>query len=349
MPGGAISQYAFLNAKIRGKMSRLLTEQQIQSLVTCQDVEQLIAVLRDSPYRELCESVTVSPSELERLLVREEAKTYGDIRAISRGSVSKVFSVLESWYEMEDLKSALRSWVRGEAPPIGEVPFLETSTIPFEEIVSAESIEQIVLLLRGTPYGTPITAASARFGETSNTFFLEIALDQDYYRRLWAAVEGLSSNDRKAASRLIGIEIDLKNLQWMLRALLYYKIPAAELLDDMIPYGWRIQAQSARKALERGEVGEVLEELSVGPYGDLSKLWAGKVPRQSAAMMEVLLWEILLREIRTSLAGFPFTIATPLAYCVLKRVEIQNIARILQSVSLGISPEEIESNLVRIR
>jgi len=215
--------------------------------------------------------------------------------------------------------------------------------------VKHPALEQVALLLKGTPYGSTLLSASPLFQSRKSVFVLEIALDQSYYRRLWSSLETLSERDRRVASRLVGIEVDLKNLQWILRGIMYYRIPTAELLEDLIPHGWRIQPSVTRKALEKSDVTDVLEQLALGPYQELLSGWLARAPRESAALLEGILWEILLRQVRLSLAGFPFTIGTPLAYCFLKRLEVQNLIRLLESIAMEIPPDEIGGFPVNVR
>lgn len=348
---GGLSQYAFLNAKVRGKMSRLLNEEQVRALAECADLEHALVVLKDTQYAALVNQISEPPSlaELERFLILDEASTYHEIASLTHGAVEEVFEILESWYELEELKGALRAWVRTRAGVPSDFTPLGVSDLPLEEIVEADSLEQIGLILKPTPYASSLLAAAPVFQEKKSAFVLEIALDQSYYRRLWSSLDALSDRDKRVASRLVGIEVDLKNLQWILRGLMYYRIPAAELLDDLIPHGWRIQPNITRKALEKQEVGDVLEQLALGPYQELMAGWLTRAPRESAALLEGILWEILLGQVRLSLAGFPFTIGTPLAYCFLKRLEVQNLIRLLESIELQMPPQEFGSSPVNVR
>lgn len=351
MPGGGISKYAFLNAKVRGKMSKLLDEEKMRELNHSSDLDHAVTILKDTHYAGMFDQIQ-NPSdlsEIERNLILAEYEAYDEIYSLSTGSVIEVFGVLKSWYEMEEVKSALRAWYRKQQGMQSTFTHSGISDIPLDEAVGAKTLEDIALILKDSPYGSVVSAVGETIKKRQSIFPLEIALDQDYYRRLWNAIGKLSDQDKRVATRIIGIEVDLKNLQWVIRGLMYYKMSASDLVDDMLPHGWRIQPTITREALAKIDPGEVLGHLSVGPYSELLAAWSSRAPREGAALIESVLWDILVREVRLSLAGFPFTIGTPLAYCLLKRIEIQNIIRVLESIVLGIPPEEREGFVVSVR
>jgi vacuolar-type H+-ATPase subunit C/Vma6 len=63
--------------------------------------------------------------------------------------------------------------------------------------------------------------------------------------------------------------------------------------------------------------------------------------------IENFLYEILLREIKKVLAGFPFTIGTIMGYLILKRRETKNLVSLIYAKSLGVKSEDI-SRLIGI-
>ena len=58
-------------------------------------------------------------------------------------------------------------------------------------------------------------------------------------------------------------------------------------------------------------------------------------------LIKNLLYEILLKEVRKTLAGNPFTIGTIFGYLILKRRETRNIISLLYAKECGMKKEEL--------
>ncbi len=163
---------------------------------------------------------------------------------------------------------------------------------------------------------------------------MEIALDHHFYRQLLAAVGGLKPRDRDIARRMIGAEIDLANINWLIRFKSFHKLAPERALACAIPEGIYLNPQAVAEAYAADNPSAVLAELVRRRYPGLSGLLAPREEAESYArlvMIERILAEILLLEVRHLLAGYPFTIGILLAYFVLKSAEIRRIMTILNA------------------
>ncbi|MFA5271728.1 MAG: hypothetical protein WC412_05250 [Candidatus Omnitrophota bacterium] len=57
------------------------------------------------------------------------------------------------------------------------------------------------------------------------------------------------------------------------------------------------------------------------------------------------LYEVLFRQVKKVLGGFPFTIGTTMGYLILKRRETHNIISLFYSKALGVKNDETSSLL----
>jgi V/A-type H+-transporting ATPase subunit C len=69
------------------------------------------------------------------------------------------------------------------------------------------------------------------------------------------------------------------------------------------------------------------------------------VTEENIYLMQGFLYEVLQREIKKVLGGFPFTIGVVLGYLVLKHRETKNIVSLCYAKSFGLRKEEITSLL----
>ena len=163
---------------------------------------------------------------------------------------------------------------------------------------------------------------------------MEIALDHHFYRQLLAAVDGLGTRDREIARRMIGAEIDLANINWLIRFKGFYKLDPERALACAIPEGIWLSPQAVAEAYAMDNPSAVLGELVRRRYPALASLLTPREATESYArlvLIERILAEILMLEVRHLMAGYPFTIGILLAYFVLKSAEIRRIKTVLNA------------------
>ena len=346
---GPVSKYSLVNAKVRARLSTLLAPELINRLAETHDLSEFYAVLGGTIYEDIFSrpEITFDPRVGERLLIEQEIEWHAELLKDLRGAEKALVAHFLEKYEIENLKVALRirEGSRGEEEMKYIVRRQLPHSLPYQAIAEASSIEDTLVLVGGTPYASAIQEVLDDFRERGTLFPVEINLEVDYYRRLMKLVGALSKKDREIAAHLVGIEIDQKNIGWLVRLKFYYDIPVGELLDYNIPGGYRMTRDRLTRAFRADTLREVLSialEKSLGQAldalireGQLSKLY----------LLEIILWNQLIAEAKRTLGGFPFTIGTVLAYLILKRTEIRNIITILNGKVYRMDRGEIESHL----
>lgn len=96
-------------------------------------------------------------------------------------------------------------------------------------------------------------------------FDLEMRFDREYFRELVQATKGLSHKDRKIVKELIGENIDLHNLRWILRAKRFYDL-SDELIFTYTLADGKVFNTDRLYALCAASTGELEELLAQTPY-----------------------------------------------------------------------------------
>ncbi len=353
----SLSRYAFVNSKVRSMLSVLLQEDVLKSLIGARDMDEVVAILEGTAYKDVLEhfSYPYDPKQIEMVILQDEVDRMKRVlSSVGDGPRNIVFDLLQR-YEVENLKSALRMWHR--KTPGDETVYLMREKIcydiPIDEILSSKTIEEVIVCLEGTPYKNSLIDALDVFRRSRNLFYLELALDIGYYRKFWEDIASLSRGDRTRAQRLMGTEIDVTNIIWISRLKFYYDIPLADVVHYIIPYGHRFGIDVVKDVYSSNEPGRFIwgiitrffRELPTSPSGGersaglgVSDLWA----------LESILWQILYREAHKSLMDYPFSIATILAFSILKRVETKNLLAIINGKRYGLSEDETRRHVVGI-
>ena len=338
-----LTKYSFVNSKIRAMLSYLLNPAFFERLSEARDVNDMIDILKNTPYRAIADEFHRGHIELENLereFSKEDLRIYKKVcNMFSTDDEKKFIALLMERYEIEELKVVLRAWHK--KIPINLNDYILSDKInydiDFKKILSAETLDEIMLLLNQTPYERPLISARKKFLEHNSTFYLEVALDRDFYERLLAAVNKFSPSDKKVARKLLGIEIDIENINSLIRFRKYYSLSADTVMDLVIAGGEVVSKDKARKIYETEDLSNVFE----GIAAEINI----KLNDENAHSIESFLYAILLHQVKRILAGFPFTIGTVMGYLILKRRETRNVVSLFYGKSLGVKKEETSALL----
>ncbi|MCX5687927.1 MAG: V-type ATPase subunit [Candidatus Omnitrophica bacterium] len=344
-----LATYSFINAKIRAMISFLISPDLFSRMLEAEDVYKTMELLKESPYYK--NAIESAPKEItdlrivEKLFIKNDLDIYRRICRSAPGKTEKeLMSLFIEKYELEQLKAALRIWNKKIAVNIDDFILGEKIIfdIDYKKIIYAPNIEEIILLLEDTPYRKPILSARNKFKEKGATFYLEASLDIDYCQRIFSCIKLLSPRDQEIAKSVIGIEIDTENINWLIRMRKYYSLAAGDILEWMIPGGARINKENVASLYTTDGLAKIVDSVALGPYAKIRELI-----EENMSFIENFLHEILLKEVKRALSGYPFTIGAILGYVVLKRNETKNIVSLLYAKNLGWKRDET-NNLLNI-
>ena len=108
----------------------------------------------------------------------------------------------------------------------------------------------------------------------------------------------------------------------------------------MIPGGARVNKNNISSFYTANGFAKATDSAGLGPYAKIRELIEGHID-----LIENFLHEVLLKEVKRALAGYPFTIGVILGYAVLKRNETKNIISLLYAKNLGWKKDEANSLL----
>lgn len=350
---GALSTYAYINAKLRGRISKLLDEEFFVRIANARSFPEAIGMLADTRYAAASDAYgrtgDVKTSELE--IVRTEWSLLASLdRSIPEAIRSFSDEVLRR-FEIASVKNALRLWferaVRGR--PIDEkVAYLlrddRVHDAPVDACVNAGSADEVASALADRPYAGALSEPLAGVEESGSLFGVEVALDRWYYGRLVEEARRLDGRDTDVALRLLGLQIDIQNVNWIVRLRRSYGPEHGELLESVLPGGTLVRPEDARAAYRaENPVDELL-----GVLGARHTILASARRDEDArgarrlALLEELLRSVLFAEIRRTLGGYPFTIGTMLAYILLVGNEVRLLVSVLNAKYYDLPSQQIE-------
>ncbi len=331
----SISEYAYSNARIRTMLSYLLDTKTFDDLIDSKDIPSVCGILKETVYKSVIEDFEkkgFSVTFLEKELIKQEVSILKKIyNSIFSTADRTVISLLIQKYEIEEIKTALRLWHKKDVPEtsyylIGEKIWFD---IDYKKIVSSPDLNGVMQILGNTPYRTSIAEAQKMFEDKDSIFFLEASLDKDYFTKLVSSIKNFLLTDRITLSKIIGAEIDIENINWLLRATKKYYSLEKEEVNKWLIEGGNITKDNFATEFLKGEI-KFIHNISLADIFEKNEY-----------MLEISLYGILYEETKKILSGFPFTIGIILSYVILKNREIKNIISIINAKNYGLQKEEI--------
>jgi V/A-type H+-transporting ATPase subunit C len=349
MAVGGVFEYANINARVRAIYSALITPLEWSEFITATDFASLIGSLRSTVYGPYL--MQVDEKELTpRRAVFQIKKQMADIfTTVLRTAPEPTCPLLIQFYrdfEVDNLKALLRGILSGASWdqlryflfPMGPL-----SVLPAQAMVQSGNVSAAVELLRGTPYYSTLSHAMRRYNAEQSLFPLEVALDLNYWRAIWKEINQLSNRDRLHALEILGSLLDLNNLMWAIRYRVYYNLSEEELINYTLSYGYRVRDADIRAIAAGAEIPPILSRIYPG-LSDVYSLFLE--PRKGLSGLEMQLQRIVRDHCKKALVGYPFHIGVPLAYLVLKKMEIQDLTVLIEAKSSGLPGEEFRPYLV---
>ena len=344
----SLGRYAATNALTRTMLSELLTGPQFENIVHSGSAAGAWLALRKTSYEQwVPEDPPSEILEIEKIFREETARRFRRSTRALQGAPLEVGDLLLSRWDVDNLEFALRLW-HGKDTRLQK--FLTypcfVDDIPVYDVVEAKSLEEIGVLLAHTPYVEPVTASTTAYNERKSVFYVELAVERDYYRRLLAAASHLGGSDARVAERIVGSEIDLVNLAWLSRLIDYYKIDPDKLHGFMIPGPTPVSRRLAEPGLDAERLMHLRSEVLAGRAG---KEVEARLDPASVSLLETMVGEAVVETAGNALTGYPFSIGCVFAFYLLKRTELRNLNTVFAGKWLGMDETEILSRLYGLR
>ncbi len=317
--------FAYTNAKAGGILSKSFVGTRAEKLFSVKSLRELYSLLFSSDAPHIPEAMLAKEIEVQA----EKSFIDSFVKLIKNfSSPSPIFSALLHFYDYDNLKEIVAALSLGER----EMPKI------------ADVHEFSLLNYKAWPNLKKITADSPvswynEIPEIEGQQNADSRLDSQYIEELWNAVESLPASERVLAKRLIGAEISSRNMLWVIRLKVYYKMDSDKI---------RAQLAFANKKAKKSDVlaGEALSiiEKDVGNFGDW-KNW--KYADHLNPHEEGVIWEIdpvwveraFRRDfVRMAIRSFhknPMSVMSLVSWFKIKQNELDSIRTVAEGLRLG--------------
>ena len=349
MPEDSVSDYAAVHARVRTMYATMLAPEEWRDLCEAVDFDALIDVLKRTvyaPYLTEVDEKLLTPRRAAYQVLKRLADAFDVIMHLLPRTARDLVAQLYRRYEVDNVKALLRGVERGT--PWGQVryvlfPLGQLTNVDAQRIIESESVSVAVEQLQGTPYYDTLSHAMKRYTAEQNLFPLEVALDLEYWRRLWRGIGQLPRSGQILARRVVGSLLDTNNLMWAIRYRINHHLSEEEIVNYTLPFGYRVHDEDIRAIAAGADIASTVRRLypELGDVGPLIQ-----EPQSGLPELEVRLLRLDAAIYRATFAGYPFHVGIPIAYLLLAGMEIQDLTVLIEAKSSRMPPERFEPHLL---
>lgn len=355
-----VRKYAFINARVRAMMSKLLTKEVIDSLIDAKDFRTVVGLLEQSSYGSRLETLQfeeINSENLDRIFSEDFINTFNTVFNISPHTVKECLNKIRMKFEARTLKTILRAKAANlilEEAMRYLIPVGSFSREFCEELLKEKkSLREIVESIPIQVFRDTLEENWKIYEETQSILPLEIAVDKAAFKEIWKYIEDeMSGLDKQIVEHVIGTEIDTINIKIILRGKIL-KLEYDFIQNLLLEANYKLEEEIIRQSLQANSIGEVIKIVAVPPYqAILNKALKEYKKERSLAIFEMELDKLIYEVSREAgfgspfRYGYPFQIGTILCYLNLKWFEIRNLKTIIVGKEERASPTQIRKYLI---
>ncbi|WP_380674433.1 V-type ATP synthase subunit C [Salinigranum sp. GCM10025319] len=346
MSAAGSSNPEYVNARVRARRSALFADEDYRKLVRMSTAE-IARFMEESAYEEEINALGARHSGvdlIEYALNRNLAKQFDDILDWAKGRLYDLIARYLRKFDAWNVKTVIRGIYSDASREEIEADLIRAGEFDdrlVNRLLDAPTIEEAIDTLNRTIFGPPLEAAFEEYESSGVLVPLENAVDRVFYENLLSEVRWDEATEQYRDILLA--EVDFRNARNALRL--------ARSGADIDPAEYYIAGGQLFSRAELGSLAtnpdELVQRIRDSTYGDdLSEALDDFEAAESLIAFERAL-ETALLEYSSSLGNvFPLSVSPVIAYILAKEREVDNIRAIARAREAGLSPEQIEEELV---
>lgn len=345
---GSVTKFAAINTKIRALESQLLNDEDYQTLVEKDDLQSVLRYLQQhTVYQNILKGDikdVTDLSKLERTFKKFVFERYEKLIHYVTDENRRVFKYMFMRYEVENIKGLIRAIYRKEnlaEVMDGLLVSKHFSKLDYKMLSNCQTLSQLIDGLSETPYGA-LLKPYLNESEDQMLFYMEMNLDRLYFKSLVKQMMQLSGEDRAYNLLIIGINIDILNIQWIYRGLKYYHLSSEELFNYCLNNGAFLTLNKIKTLCYIKDDKTFLSEIKETKYGSLFE-----TDDPIDLVMERQMERYLYRQFMELTQKGHLNLITPIAYMHKLEYEMRDLFAIMESKRYGLDADRTKTFLVR--
>ncbi len=326
------------NAKARAMIGNLLKPEDYRKLISLDTTEKFIDYLYNhTHYREELEENNYDIENTEISMKRHFIKSLEKLYYFYYDEYRDFFKALLMRYEVEDIKIFLRVFIREESKTIGQEHYIYSDlfkNISYDKIQKADTLDEFINSLKNTVYYKNLVKYLDE-DRDKMLFYMEMTLDRIYFTKLYEASLKLKKKDKEIILEMLGINIDLLNIQWIYRGRKYFNISSEELFNLSLDMGHKYDLKKI-KELCYMSLDDFKNYINSDDYSEIFK--------EEEYLMERSYERYLYNMLNDYYKNSGLSITIPVVYIFKIEYEMRDLSTILEGIKYKV--DNIEKFLV---
>lgn len=341
-----VIEYSAAFARIRAIRGELLSKEVLEEALNSKTLEGLVDIIKKTPYGK-DKTLPYSREGLERTLKSSIIDIYLKVLQFMPEKARDFLKATIKRFEIDNIKRTLTSKVKNgeEIPKEALYDLRELSSLNLDELLSARNLSEAIEILRKSSYGEYLEGKLPE-EDIETLFGIEMALDYGFFKELIALNETLDTIDRKINSFYLGMQCDLINLGWIIRAKSFFKFSEAKIFSYTLPFGRYLDNRKLNELIKAKNLEDFLKPLSDTPWRE--------VVEKSDDLKNPIIERKLLKRFYDSVVKSTlirnnlFSIGSFIELLCQKEMEISDLTVIIESKAYDLPPERIRPLLLKV-
>ncbi len=342
--------YPYATARVKGKKSHLLTEDNYPKLLMM-DLNEISRFMGETQYKtEMAELASRydGVNLIELGTSRNLARTYRDIIGFTTGELRDIVVAYLRRWDYQNIKTILRGRSSGASlEDIQEdlVPAGDLSEEYLMSLVGMETTADVIDALRHKQGFVMPDGIPALVDQENGLPVIEDSLDRAYYNQLLKTVQPRGKPEKLFLS-YIKREIDIVNLRTLLK-LKQANLPLERIRTYFIEGGHELSVKELERMASTDSFETLLDDLAkLSFYEEIKE--GVEVAKQTGSLSGIMLslkkWQARQSERFSNI--YPLSVLPVIDYIIRKNDEVNNIRTIARGKAAGMDPDTINKLLV---
>lgn len=342
------TSYAFATAYLKGEEARLITSEHVERMLSTANIQGVLEIIKDTDIGSyLIEVNPISFEDIDQALWVYLGRCLELLEGFRMlpAELLKILSAYRVKYDILNVKAALWGVTTGRRARMIPVGALQSCGL-LDRLANAKNLDDIIeslAICNLGNYADILREHQEQLNEgTRSRLQVDARLDNEYYGNM--RVVARESGDAPVFAKVLGIVIDLTNLQIISRAIIEGIGP--EAANYAIGGGTMLSSAIITELLSL-KLSDVLEKLDDIQYRDVAEeISSGYDSTKNIAVVAEIIDGHKFRLIKEILVPRVLSPIMMLYYLILKEAEIRNLRLILKAIFDGIPLGETKDYLV---
>ena len=314
-----MAPYLYANTRCSSRSGLILRKKEYEQLLGASSIQEVYALLEDTYYGKLMEH---AGDELSNLFYEDLYETYVWLESITPTKLKNIIKAIRMKFEIADLKSAINSCAKGEAPV--QLNHIEEESFRIK-LESCKDLDAFIAALKDTKYEEALGQNSS-----ATVAVLSNQLDSLYYNDVAEEIRLLKDNEGAVVFRDYWKKsIDLVNIRLTLRRI-------KGVMDLTLIEGGFLDVKDLQSATDKMQLESIL---SKSVYKDF-------MTGVSGVEIETALFSSFRKEASNVNAKHALKTGTLVKFLISKELEIRNLNILTKLKREDYTTDEIEKLLV---